>query len=117
MDMPSIDITKLSGEDAAIVGPCLLRNGKLRKSKPQNAPGESKYVWRQLAFNLSPIARHQCMPTTDIFDIGEGKDGWSFDKARAMAKELDKVVDRAIAMVPAEQRHGLLRWGRALGMI
>ena len=118
MELPSIDISKLNEGDAALVAPCLLKSGKIRRSKPQNAPAKSKYIWRHLVFNVSPIGRHQCMPMTDIFDIGEdGNGGWSYPRAREEAKELDKVVDRAINLVPAMERHGIIRWGVALGMI
>ena len=115
--MPSIDISRLSGEDAALVEPCLLKNGKLRKSKPLDAPGKSKYIWRHLVFNLSPVDRHQCIPTTDIFDIGGPGDEWNFSDVREEAKELDKIVTRAINLVPMMERHGIIRWGTALGIL
>jgi hypothetical protein len=78
---------------------------------PNKTQGEAAYVWRMVAFAISPKQQHQCMPMTADFDLPQ-----MGDAARQRAKELDAIADRIIAVVPKNQWHGVLRWGRALGI-
>lgn len=94
--------------------------GHLRSTKPKD--GEAAYVWRMVAFNVSPIRQHQCMPVTAEFDMPA--EYWDRTDTRAAAekrrnrcKELDVLVDALVNSVPKEQWHGVVRWGRALGQL
>lgn len=91
--------------------------GHLRSTKPKD--GEAAYVWRMVAFNVSPNRQHQCMPMTADFDMPDhywGDDG-AAKRRRARCKELDVLVDALVKAVPKEQWHGVRRWGHALGAI
>jgi hypothetical protein len=96
--------------------------GTLRRSKPAikaNDPltGLAAYVWRMVAFSVSPIRQHQCMPVTADFDLpdaelpaGEHK----FGARRELAKQWDVVVDKVIHCIPKSEWHGVRTWGHAL---
>ena len=119
MTMPKIDltVTSLTGRDLEIALGCL-NKGALRASKPIS-DGESKYVWRHVAFSVSPNAKHQCMPMSADFDLPEQY--WDrevenyHEKRRARIKELDLIVDAMVKAVPPSQWYGVSRWRRALG--
>lgn len=129
----------MSPEDyALVVGIVNSRTGELRASKPavpnmvkvadptdairgyrweyandaDAAKGKTAYIWRQVAFAISPIRQHQCMPVTDIFDLPG-----DYDSRRALAKVLDEVADVVVKTVPVTQWHGVIRWGNALGVL
>lgn len=72
--------------------------------------GRTAYIWRMVAFMVSPMAAHQCMPVTAEFDL----DG-TFDSRREEAKRLDAIVDKVVNSIPVSEWHGVRRWGRALG--
>jgi hypothetical protein len=72
--------------------------------------GRTAYIWRMVAFMVSPIAAHHCMPVTAEFDLPG-----DFDASRKEAKELDKVVSKIVDNIPAHEWHGVRRWGKALG--
>jgi hypothetical protein len=74
--------------------------------------GMTAYIWRMVAFMISPVGQHQCMPCTADFDL----DG-EYDERRDLAKRLDKLVDAVVDTVPKSQWHGVTRWGLAMGMI
>jgi len=74
MEMPVIDLavlkTVLSPEAYAIAEKCCATRGgekRLRATKPKD--GVAAYVWRHVAFTVSPMPVHQCMPMTADFDI------------------------------------------------
>jgi heme exporter protein D len=128
--MPKIDLTAvaMTAEERQIAER-ILNKGALRASKPAIAyttyvnerglklrqpddiGGKAAYVWRMVAFTLSPVAKHHCMPCTADFDLPER----DYQLRRQMAKQLDTLVDRIIASVPKSQQHGTMRWARALG--
>jgi hypothetical protein len=91
IDLASID---LSAEERQIAER-ILNKGELRASKP----------------TIRPIGKHQCLPVTADFDLPEN----DYHKRRALAKELDKLVDKIVAAVPKSQWHGIRRWSRAFG--
>jgi hypothetical protein len=43
------------------------KDGEIRASKPKD--GNAAYVWRMVAFSVSTISRHHCMPVTADFDV------------------------------------------------
>lgn len=113
-----------SEEEAFLFSAIKGREERLRASKPtvkKNDPrtGEAAYVWRMVAFQVSPNGKHQCMPVTADWDLSyDMQDPQRFEKRRARAKELDALVDRIVmACVPLPRQHGVMRWGRALGYI
>jgi len=144
-EMPKINLdvlkTRLDAHDyALIVGIVNTRTGALRASKPPvpkkifvktYAPrfagdghydyadpiaarqGMTAYIWRNVAFSVSPNPQHQCMPVMDFCDL-PGKYG---AEQRALAKQLDAIVNVVVASVPKTQWHGVARWGQAFGMI
>jgi len=123
MQMPTIAVTAfgLTSDENAIQMAIRKSDGTLRKSKPRvtddPTTGRAAYVWRMVAFYVSPMRRHQCMPVTADFDLpAYGDDGkWSCAAARAMAKTLDALVDEIVNEIPKAEWHGVRRWGQAFG--
>lgn len=104
--------------DAERMAKAIFKNdGNFRRSKPKNATGDAKYVWRMVAFysGLRPQ-----MPVTADFDLDE----YWWDRSRTdnigaerreHTKYLDCLVDEILAAFPKEAERGTLRWGKALG--
>lgn len=93
--------------------PCKYRpSGEKEISRPDELGGKAAYVWRMVAFTISPIGKHHCMPVTADFDLPED----DMAKRREMAKELDTLANKIIASVPRHQHHGTMRWARAFGV-
>jgi hypothetical protein len=80
----------------------------LRKSKPKQPA--AAYVWRMVAFYVSPERIHQCMPVMAPYylNISDHKE------ETKRCKELDVLVDKIVKSVPDEQQHGANRWLRAI---
>lgn len=68
--------------------------------------GHAGYVWRMVAFMISPKSEHHCMPVTVDLYLGHVK---------AESKVLDKLTDKIIDAVPIREWHGIVRWGKAIG--
>jgi len=138
MKMPEVKIhlLEMSEDEKAIIAIIIKNDGTLRASKPKLgkktrviAPGstygytyawatdaerlqaKAAYVWRMVAFAISPNPIHHCMPTTTSFDL----DG-SFEERRALEKELDAFADRIVKCVPVKEQHGTMRWAQAHGL-
>ena len=101
--------------EIALIKETVKNDGELRSSKPRKGTGRGQFLWRQLVFGLSTNPRHHCIPTTDQFDLMNELKDW--DKVRAESKVLSDLAVRVEALVPIEQRHGTLKWGRALGVL
>jgi len=128
--MPKVDLSVLTDAERELAEGIVATRGKnagrLRASKPpvervrstetygkhgfyhrwQIKGGETAYVWRMVAFYISPINQHHCMPVMADCDLPAD----DFDERMALAKELDKVVDKIVNTVPVEQWHGVARW-------
>lgn len=107
--------TSLSDKELAIAQQVLRRNGTLYASKPKNASGDAKYVWRMVVFAVSDNEQHQCMPVMAEFDLDEryfGQD--TYDLRREHLNYLDGIANAMISTVPVLQRSGVLRWATAL---
>lgn len=127
MDMPIINTVNLSDETIKFANQIIGRGGKLRSTKPTD--GEAAYVWRMVAFMVSPKPAHQCMPVMADFGVMDvapqitkfckymNKEitQTDFDWVRARCKELDVIVDQIVDNIPKTQWHGVTRWGKALG--
>ena len=74
--------------------------------------GCAAYVWRMVAFQVSPNPKHQCMPVCAEFDLPG-----TFDHRKALTVELDLIVEEIVSAVPKHEWHGVVRWGNALGYI
>lgn len=118
-NMPEIDLNKFdAGTDVwnYATGISTTRKGvnRLRASKPKvQDNGYTEYVWRMVAFSVSPVRAHQCMPVTADFAMK----GLSFDERRAVTKYLDTIADEIVNSIPKSQWVGVHTWGRALGYI
>ena len=126
-DMPTINVESLKNHlDSAqmeIAKACLGRNDRLRASKPKD--GFAAYVWRMVAFQVSPNSQHHCRPMTAEYGFPSdyfGRDAqgsYEESSARRKAKvaELTLIVDAMVETLPKSQWHGVKRWGRALGQL
>lgn len=124
MKMPSVKnpqelFDSLTGEFKKIAQIVVKKNGQIRASKPKvtddPVTGKAAYVWRMVAFMVSPKAQHQCVPVAATFDIPAEVNGrWSSVEADKIAKELDVLVDKIVDCVPKEQWHSVHRWAKAM---
>lgn len=114
MDQYALAITKASGDKRT-----------LRASKPKGN-GRVAYVWRMVAFTISPIRQHQCMPVTADFDVYDyyvngtneyGRQSFDHSAIREECKRLDAIADAIIDRVPKSEWHGTRSWARAFGHI
>lgn len=64
-----IDFSKLSGKDLVIAKNISKSNGSVYKTKPKNANGYEKYVWRLVNFMLASHGPLTCWPVTAEFDL------------------------------------------------
>lgn len=81
-----------------------------RQRIPDDLGGKAAYVWRMVAFSVSPNYRHHHMPCTADFDLPVE----DYTERRAMAKRLDDLVDRIVKSVPTDRWYGVRRWSRVL---
>ena len=105
----------------ALVAEITKKNGGLYASKPKNASGDGKYVWRMLAFYVGIRPE---MPVTAEFDLDEEvywpkRNSPLYHDAGRRRREhsayLDTKVDEILKLFPRTVERGTLRWGRALG--
>ncbi|MDD1711231.1 MAG: hypothetical protein LUQ37_10035 [Methanoregulaceae archaeon] len=116
---------QLTDSEWELVAPCFKTGGQLRASKPDPKAnlGQSSYIWRMIVFDVSPNPKHQCMPVTADWDIRppayENFPGdHNYQKRLALTRDiLDPIADKVCKCLPPERRAGLIRWGRALGML
>lgn len=135
MDMPKIDLTALRAALSAadyelVAGIVNTKTGALRASKPplprrvatadgydyataaDGRKGMTAYVWRWVAFFVSPISQHHCMPVMAFCDL-PGEYG---DDQRALMKRLDTLANAVVDTVKASEWHGVRRWARVYGL-
>lgn len=108
--MPSIDLTGLTPDEFELAKGILSRRddrqGRLRVSRPEAESGETQYIWRMVAFSISPRRLHHCMPVMAYCYLP----GSTAKENREIADRLDEIVDKITDRVPLEHQHGLLRW-------
>ena len=107
----------LEGETRDYAGLISKKDDVLRASKPvvlrdDMRSGCAAYIWRMVAFYVSPKPRHHCMPITAEFDIP-----LSYKQRNAKIKELDAIVDAIVDAVAVKDWHGVKRWGQVYGRI
>ena len=110
MTMPFLDTTTMDTDAARFVGEITTRKGALLTRRPMRASGDAQYVWRMVAFVVSPRPEHHCMPMmADCYIDGD----YATRKRRRV--ELDEIVDRIVDVVPVHDWHGTQRWARVWG--
>lgn len=131
--MPAIPLDHLTPDELAIARGIVATQGKnkglLRAAKPKIEynivekdgrklrhptleTGRTAYVWRMVAFHVSPVNQHNCIPFCAEFDLPG-----SVQEAREEAKRLDLLVDKIVNAMDKREWRGVRRWGRALGYI
>lgn len=125
MKYPKIDTTTidLTPEERRIAEIIVKRDGTLRASKPKAPKGadaetqrlysEAAYVWRMVAFFVSPNPRHHHMLVTADFSMKTADYG-GYKERRRRIKELDVLVNKIVDAVPVTQWNGVRRWSQAL---
>jgi hypothetical protein len=138
--MPRIELSRIEGLDAAdlalvagIISGQGANKGCLRASKPNvtmhyvgrdkyncrvyepdATEGRIAYIWRMVAFQISPKSEHHCMPVTADFDL-PGRCG--SDERKAAMAECDRIVEAVVDSVPKTQWNGIIRWGQVFGVV
>ena len=140
--MPKIDLDQLyqvldAGSFALVDGIVNHKTGRLRATKPElphkvrfggarytfgytydyateedGNRGKTAYIWRMVAFYVSPHSEHQCMPVCADMDLP----GRCMEERRSTQKALDILVDAVLNAIDPKQWHGIRRWGQALGL-
>ena len=102
--MPILNPELYAPEVAAYVRKITRPDGTLQSTKPKD-DGLAAYIWRMVAFQISPIGKQQCLPVCADFEIPER----DYKARRAITKQLDEVVKVIVDGVPREQWHGVQR--------
>jgi len=79
--------------------------------EPDFDQGCTAYVWRWVAFHVSGIRQHQCLPMCADMDL-PGR--WS--ETKELREELDKIVDAIVNETPVNEWQGILTWKQAFGL-
>jgi hypothetical protein len=114
--MPNIhlDAVLMTQDETEIVQRIVKPDGTLRASMPPHKDaqgGRAAYVWRMIAFQVSPNPRHHCMPIAAEFNLKD--EDW--DNRREVIQWLDDLVKRLVDAVSMQEWHGIHRWRRVLG--
>lgn len=117
----NVDALPLDEADRAIVRR-VLNGDRLRASAPPTKPctadsGLTYYVWRMVAFSVSPDPKHHCMPVTADFYFPHPEYSWGTDKRKAIVARGDRIEDAVVKSIPPTAWHGIKRWGNAFGLI
>ena len=109
--MPRIDSDKVSSPFAKRLVPLITTSeGTLRTTRPDILPdfplsGHAAYVWRMIAFHISPISQHHCLPMAAPFYIQE-------EDIHKLVEFLDTIVDEILEQFPPSSWQGIMAWGR-----
>ena len=74
--------------------------------------GYTAYIWRMVAFSISPKSQHHCMPCTADWSIPG-----AYSDIKEEIKALDELVDIVVKTVKVSEWHGIKRWGQVYGKI
>lgn len=85
-------------------------DGELRCSRPRRS-GKGDYVWRMVAWQISPKPIHQHLPMGAPFYLTEG----DYETWRELQGLLDDLVDEIVALVPKNKWWGVQRWAGLIG--
>jgi hypothetical protein len=129
-DMPKIKLNESLFTDFELkLAKRILNNGILRASKPalsfdvrpadddhhcaykvhNLADASAAYIWRNVAFNVSPHPQHHCLPVmADVYIH------LPHDLRREWIKTLDVIVDKIVDSIPKHEWHGIAAWSGLL---
>lgn len=79
---------------------------------PSEESGRAAYLWRMVAFLISPIPQHSCMPVMAFCDLPHRED---WDERRGIEKEMDALADKVVDVVKPRDWNGVRRWAYAFG--
>jgi hypothetical protein len=119
--MPRINLDSLPLDEAdkAIVRR-IMNGDRLRASappvpRPYTADaGLAYYVWRMVAFSVSPNPQHHCMPVTADFYTPYR---FGTPERKALIARGDRIENAVVKSIPPAEWHGIRRWGNAFGSI
>ena len=83
------------------------------KNEADANKGRTAYIWRQVAFYVGQ-GQAASMPVTDIFDLPGILNS---PEQKADKAHLDGLVDKILSTLPLSEKKGLIRWGKALGLL
>ena len=107
IDLDSIDLTAEEYQLArGIVASARPHTGRLYTSMPKDAPGETRYIWRMVAFYISPRSRHHCMPVMAFTYLS----GASRAARLQITAKLDRIVDKIVDGTGVSQWAGVMAW-------
>lgn len=132
-DMPDVNMdyikSNLSNDELEIALAVIKKNKNgytIRASMPsRNSGGDAYYVWRMVAFYVSPKSQHHCIPACADFKIPDehiqnygSSDEYSFKKRKNYIEQrLEPIVDTIVNSVPKNQWYGVHRWAKAFSGI
>lgn len=132
-EMPLLSLDHLTVDERKIADRLVAGQGKnkgrLRASKPDIAytivekdgrkyrepskdDGLAAYLWRIVAFAISPIHQHQCLPVCADFDLPYFT--VSREDQKRLADDMKALCDKIVSKVPIQEQHGYMRWAKAL---
>lgn len=74
--------------------------------------GYTAYIWRMVAFQISPKSQHHCMPCTADWSIPG-----TYREIKDTLKVLDKLTKTIVDTVNPQEWHGVKRWGQVYGVV
>lgn len=83
----------------------------VRRKRPDRDAGLTAYIWRHVAFAVSPISEHQCMPVMDMCYLPGAYASQEYKEAEALCTRL---VDIVVKSVPVSEWAGVRRWSGLL---
>lgn len=137
MNMPKINLDSIENPEILEIAKNITKkDGTLYASKPKKVNGLEQYIWRMVAFVVSPKPQHHCMPMGAEFDLynwieknvencvpyrsysnmsESEREGLTniFLEYKRLKPFLKEAEDTISNTVPKEQWHGIHRWARA----
>ncbi len=80
---------------------------------PEEVTGKAAYLWRMVAFEVSPDRRHSCMPVMAFCDLPDRE---SREERCELENELNALAAKICDTIHPADRHGLKRWASAFGV-
>jgi hypothetical protein len=132
-EMPLIPLDHLTDSEKALATRIIATKGKnkgrLRASKPEittyiveskgrkyheseEESGKAAYLWRMVAFSVSPLSQHHCIPIMADCDLPYFT--VTTEQHTAMRKEMDALADKITSAIPKAEWHGVRRWAGVL---
>lgn len=132
-NMPIIPLDHLSEEERKLASQIVASKGKnkgrLRASKPKITyeivtregrryrestmeSGSVAYLWRMVAFIVSPIGQHNCLPMMADMDLPYFT--ISADEHKELKRKLNALADKITDVMKSGDKHGLRRWANVL---